>query len=178
MRIDKLILKKNTNECDRKKPNKIIIFILIGAIVILGLSSFFEDSDRKESVMKESVSNQNYEREEEKRLESVLKRINGAGDVSVFISFEDGGEKILARDDRYKSSEENEGKKTSEGESLVVTTKEGSSSKPYVTEERNPEVKGVLVVAKGASSEKVKNEIYDAVKAIYGVSAHRIKVTY
>ncbi len=176
MVIDKLILKKSADEYNRKKPNKIIVFILIGAILILGISSFSGGDDKKEEV--KAVKNLNYEKEEEKRLEDVLKRINGAGDVSVFISFEDGGEKILARDDKYKSSEEKEDKKTSESESLVVTTKEGSSSIPYVTEERKPEVNGILVVAKGASSEKVRNEIYDAVKAIYGVSAHRIKVTY
>ena len=178
MGIDKLILKKSEDECDRKKPNKVIIFILIGAIIILGLGSFLGESDKKENVKDTTVANLNFEKEEEKRLENVLKRINGAGDVSVFISFEDGGEKILARDDKYKSSQDKDEKKTSESESLVITTKEGSSSKPYVTEERKPEVKGVLVVAKGASSEKVRNEIYDAVKAIYGVAAHRIKVTY
>lgn len=37
---------------------------------------------------------------------------------------------------------------------------------------------GVLVVAEGAKDEKVKYEIYEAVKALFGLSAHRIKVTY
>lgn len=161
-----------------KKPNKFIIYLLIGAVAILAVSGFFENGD-KEDKRKEVTSNSEAYEKEEKRLESVLKRINGAGDVSVFISFEDGGEKILARDSKYKSSEEKgDEKKTGESEEIVVMTKDGSSSSPYVTEERRPEVMGVLVVAKGASSDKVKNEMYDAVKAIYGIPAHRIKITY
>ena len=41
-----------------------------------------------------------------------------------------------------------------------------------------PEIDGVLVVASGAASEKVRLEIYDAVKALYGIAAHRIKISY
>ena len=110
-----------------------------------------------------------------------MKKINGAGDVSVFISYEDGGEKILARDTKSKIAEERDEKnasKTSEDESLVVMVDEGSKGKPYITEERKPEVSGILVVAEGASNQNVRNEIYDAIKAVFGVAAHRIKVTY
>jgi len=45
-------------------------------------------------------------------------------------------------------------------------------------EEKTPKIGGVLVVAEGAGDERVRVEIYDAVKAIYGVAAHRIKVAY
>ena len=52
------------------------------------------------------------------------------------------------------------------------------NGEPYVVEEKTPEITGVLVVASGAADEKVRLEIYDAVKALYGIAAHRIKVTY
>ena len=44
--------------------------------------------------------------------------------------------------------------------------------------EKLPYPIGVVVVAEGASDERVRNEIYEAVKALYGLSANRIKVTY
>ena len=63
-----------------------------------------------------------------------------------------------------------------ESDSTVVGTKSGGE--PYVTEQKMPEIDGVLVVASGAASEKVRLEIYDAVKALYGIAAHRIKISY
>ncbi len=183
MGIEKLILRKNqeSEEYNRKKPNKIIIFILISAVLILVLGSFFDGGEKKEEKTEKISYTSEETREEEKRLELILKKINGAGDVSVFISYEDGGEMVLARDIKSKVEEESDGtttSKNSEDESTVVMVEEGSDTSPYVTEERKPEVSGILVVAEGASAEKVRNEIYDAVKAIYGVAAHRIKITY
>ncbi|MBQ3573015.1 MAG: hypothetical protein IJA16_00305, partial [Clostridia bacterium] len=123
-----------------------------------------------------------YEKNQAERLERILKRINGAGEVSVFISIEGGGEKILARDNKNKISREEDADLSvnydEENESVVVMSGKGSSDEPYVVEEKTPRIGGVLVVAKGASDERVRLEIYEAVKAVYGISAHRIRVTY
>ena len=53
----------------------------------------------------------------------------------------------------------------------------GTEEKPFVVKEKLPVPSGVLVAATGAGSEHVKLEIYEAVKALYGISPHRIKVT-
>lgn len=184
MGIKDLILNKDeaSEGCDRKKPNKVIVVILIAAILILAISSFI-DGGKKEPANNEEVNKDfsQFAEEEERRLGMILKKINGAGNVSVFISVDDGGEKILARDIKSKTSEEGakgDSSKSGEDESVVVKVENGSNEKPYIVEERTPEVSGVLVVAEGASSEKVKNEIYDSVKALYGIASHRIKITY
>ena len=166
-----------------KKPNKIIIGIIIFAIAILLFTSVFPDNDDdKISEAEPKINIEKYIENEEKRLSGVLKKINGAGNVSVFISIDDGGEKLLARNNKSKTSDEKsesgETKKDEESESQIVMSGKSSDGNPFVVEEKNPEVIGVLVVADGASSERVRNEIYEAVRSIYGVSPHRIKVTY
>lgn len=167
---------------DRKKPNMIIIWIIIAGIVILAFGDFGTEKEEKKVDTEANIQTEIYEKNQAERLEKILKRINGAGEVSVFISIESGGEKILARDNKSKTSkEEGEGAGLNydeENESAVVMSGKGSLNEPYVVEEKTPQVNGVLVVAKGAADEKVRLEIYEAVKAVYGLSAHRIRVTY
>lgn len=171
------------NDGDRKKPNKIIVFVIITAVVLLAASSFF---DFKGGGSNKSASGSGefdaaaYITEQERRLEQILEKINGAGKVSVYITASGGGEKTLARDSKNKMSKDSDksgGESSSEeSDSTVVGTKTGGE--PYVTEQKMPEIDGVLVVASGAASEKVRLEIYDAVKALYGIAAHRIKISY
>ena len=54
----------------------------------------------------------------------------------------------------------------------------GGNSSPYVVQEKLPYPIGVVVVAEGAKNDNVRNEIYEAVKALYGLAANRIKITY
>ncbi len=165
-------------EGDRKKPNMVIIWIIIIGIVFLAFGGFSPKTENKASDREDINTNlDGYEEEQEERLEQILKKINGAGDVSVFINLEGGGEKILARDDKSKVSQEAEGY-SEERESQIVMVGKSTDGKPYVTEEKAPSVGGILVVAEGASNEKVRIEIYEAVAAVYGVPAHRIRVTY
>ncbi len=168
---------------DKKKPSRIFIWIIIIAVFILGFGGF-SDREEKSVVKKEETASSidTFVQQQEEGLEKILKKINGAGDVSVFITIEGGGEKVPARDNknRYtRESEENPDLITDEeSESQVVMSGKSSSGEPYIIKEKMPEVTGVLIVAEGAADERVRIEIYEAVKALYGMSSHRIKVTY
>ena len=171
------------NDGDRKKPNKIIIFVIVSAVVLLAASSFFDfksTSSGKSAAGSDDFDAAAYITEQERRLEQILEKINGAGKVSVYITASGGGEKTLARDSKNKMSKDSDNgggeSYDEESDSTVVGTK--SDGEPYVTEQKMPEIDGVLVVASGAASEKVRLEIYDAVKALYGIAAHRIKISY
>ncbi len=118
--------------------------------------------------------------ETEKKLEEILSKIKGAGDVDVMIYYSNLGEKIIASDSRTRNEKENRG----EGVESVAEDKEkntvlygGSGNEmPFITEERLPEASGILVIAEGAHNEKVKYEIREAVRALLGVSPNRIRV--
>ena len=60
-------------------------------------------------------------------------------------------------------------------ESTVYRT-EGGTSEPYVVKTLSPEIEGVLVVAEGAGSGIVNRTIVEAVQALFGVEAHKVKV--
>lgn len=184
MSIKDLLITDTTSAEDRKKPSKPLIAAILLALIILIAGSLFDrdDTERIEVEKSHLTEISDFSETEGRHLESILKKINGAGNVSVYISVESGGEKILARDIKSDTSKEELGKndnglsESAESESNVVMS--GKDEVPYIVEETAPQISGVLVVAEGASSEKVRLEIYDAVKALYGISAHRIKIAY
>lgn len=163
-------------DCDKRKPNMLIVWIIIAAIVFLAFGSF-TPSEKEEPEAAERSDGAAYEKEQEQRLARILKKINGAGDVTVYIKLDDGGETVTAKNEKFSVEEEGE-HRTEESEINVVMSDKGSDSEPYVIKEKEPQVAGVLVVATGAADEAVRIKIYEAVKALYGMSPHRIQVTY
>ncbi|MEG2584653.1 MAG: hypothetical protein RSA27_09125, partial [Oscillospiraceae bacterium] len=131
----------------------------------------------------EDVKNQEeYTRLMEERLEATLSKIAGAGMVSVMLIVDSDGEKVFATDTKTKTnkqakSETAESSNTEEEENIVIAG-QGASGQPVIVEEKRPYPSGILVVAEGAKDETVRYEIYEAVKALYDLSPHRIKVTY
>lgn len=160
-----------------KNMNTAVVVLLILAVFFLGFSGCEKSENEKPINKSEVFSKEEYKNQLEVNLKNTLKRINGAGEVSVLIYIDSGGEKILATDERGKTDIDNQSSRKETEESVVLSGK-GSEQAPYVIKEKLPEPVGVIVVADGARDEKIKYEMYDAVKALYGLPAHRIWITY
>ena len=167
----KEILKVEGGNSDKKKPSRIVIWMVIAATAILAFGSF--GAEKKEIVPKGEETQTDYAAEQEVRLEKILKKINGTGDVSVYIKFDDEGEAVTAKNEK-SLTEEGEDSIRSDYESETVVC----DGVPYVVKEKAPQAAGVLVVAEGAANEAVRLKIFEAVKSLYGIAPHRIKVTY
>lgn len=129
-----------------------------------------------------------YEKEDyakylEHKLEQVLGQMEGVGKVSVMITVADQGENIIEKDRTEHASTVTD---TDGGRMEMTTEKEygeetvyeetGGEKMPYVSKEILPEIEGVLIVAEGGDSPRIVSDISDAVKALFQVEAHRIKV--
>ena len=95
----------------------------------------------------------------------------------------DQGEDIIEKDKTEHTStvtntDSGSMEMTTEKESGEETVYEesGGEKAPYVSKEILPEIEGVLVVAEGGDSPRIVSDISDAVKALFQVEAHRIKV--
>ena len=53
---------------------------------------------------------------------------------------------------------------------------DGSSSEPYILQVNKPEISGVVIVAEGATSSKVKYDIQVAVSSLYDISIDKVNV--
>ena len=120
---------------------------------------------------------QDYARQMEEKLEEVLEKMEGAGEVQVFITLSSSEELIVEKDAPVNRSNTAEadaegGSRTinsvDAGENTVYAT-EGNISMPYVVKTVTPRVEGVLVLAQGAGNGTVNKNIADAVQVLFGI---------
>lgn len=159
--------------------NKYVFLILVIGIVLLSLpSNSGKDDGTKESTAEGSET---FRTEDfEKRLEDVLSKIDGAGQVNVLLAVTASGEKIIASDIRISENNTNiEGREQSarEEEKTAVRKSEGSGTNDVVTLKYiYPEFTGAVIIAEGAGSSRVRLDITEAVEAATGLTADKIKV--
>lgn len=171
------------------------IVIIIGMIVIIAGGSFFgkgkvktEKNEPAQSNNVQEVSKLVISEEKsdiEKNIEKILSQIEGAGKVNVMITYVSGKELVPATD--MKRTENDVQEKDSGGGSrntkqhdidskVVFEDSQGGGKKPVILKELQPEVKGVIVVADGASEPQVKENLTRAVQVLVDVPVHRIQV--
>lgn len=174
--------------------DKLVIILLTGAaILLLSVPGFFQSENRKDendtieetaeiSVQKEIDC---YVENLENRLEKILKKVEGVGDVDVMISVKGTREQVILKDsnaskDTSTEVDGNGGNRVSsnfdeEDTTIFLKGQDGEES-PYIVQELEPEISGVLILAEGAGDVSKTNEIIEAVEALFSVPIHKIKV--
>ena len=164
------------------KKNKVLIIVIIIAILVLAFGNFGGENKNSQKTVTEKESSlqiEDYIAENESRLEKILTAVQGAGRVKVMITVSEKSEKVVATDKKSQTKQEVEKENSvrdSVQESTTVIYGSGTEEKPFVVKEKLPAISGVVVAATGAGDEGVKLELYEAVKALYGLSGHRIKI--
>ena len=119
----------------------------------------------------------------EVRLEDILSTVRGAGRVRVLITYSTAGERVAATvSTTDESVSETSGGTTAtrseqsrQMEQPATISIEGGQS-PIILVEKEPEIRGVLVVAEGAADPAVRLDLQRAVQAVTGVSLSCIEV--
>lgn len=164
--------------------------ILILAGILLMVIAIPTEGSKKQAVQTVQSEEKVTGREEgyveglERRLKNRLSQIEGAGRVEVMITLEDYGESVVEKDiekntsQRIQEGGENEKstEKTEEVRQETVYQELDREKEPFVGTERTPKIAGVLVVAQGADATAVKQNISEAVMALFQIDVNRIKV--
>lgn len=146
----------------KNKNNRLICLIFIIGIVLMAAAGGHNEKKETAASVREVT-----EENDEKRLEEILSQIEGAGDVSVMITYYSSAEKDIAYETKTASRADKS--ERSEDKKAVMTDGE-----PMVVKEVYPRVKGVIVTAQGADNSAVKSAVCEAVAASLDVPAHRI----
>lgn len=125
-----------------------------------------------------------YEATYENQLKETLENIVGVEDVTVMINLDATETKVLEKNTVVQSQQTDEvdregGKRKVEDMSRdeqVVIIRNGEQETPIVLKTKKPEIRGVLVVAKGAENLKVKQMVIEAVTRVLDVPNHRVSV--
>ncbi|WP_246597353.1 stage III sporulation protein AG [Faecalicatena faecalis] len=178
------------------KKNQLLILLLIGILLVViaiptpGKKKTEEERDGSRTSSKTMDGNypdssEEYEEYLENRVARTLEYVEGVGKAEVMITLKSSGQKIIEKDQQNTSQKTDEEDSsggtrsvqdnTTDKTSIYEQGSDGSQS-PYVSKELTPEIAGVVVIADGGDNAVVVQNITEAIQALFGVEAHKIKI--
>ena len=148
---------------DIMKKENLVVLLLVG-LLLLVLAIPTEKKENRDMEGKaehiQTEKEKDWQEKMESRLEAVLSRAEGVGEVQVFLTCESSGRKVVEKD-----------------EAKTVYEKDAKGNEqPYITAEEYPRIAGVLVVAKGGGNPVTVEKIQAAVEVLFQVEPHNLKV--
>lgn len=140
---------------------------------------------QEQSPEMDGISSEAYAKRLERRLAEALEHVDGVGKAEVVITMKSTGQKIVEKDRNSSSQtsteeDQNGGTRVVEDRSFdavsIYTQGSDGSQAPYVSQEMLPEIEGVVVIADGGDNAVVVQNVTEAIQALFGVEAHKIKI--
>lgn len=160
---------------------------LLGLLLVIGGAYFDKPVLTKspsENVPVATTQPRSVEEQLESKLANLLSQVKGAGSVSVQVTLETGPAQDFAKNVTHETKtiqEKDAGggvRTTTENKEVqqVLMGKENGLDKPVMVKEVKPVIKGVMVIAEGASDSTVKANLTRAVETGLGLPAHKVTV--
>ncbi|MBR3674365.1 MAG: hypothetical protein IKN65_08885 [Clostridia bacterium] len=198
--IKEKFLAKFENKGNKKTIENLVVFVIILIATIIFINYIWNgDKKNKKNInndQNEIIGSNQFDEQSsvvqnnsgnsalENQLEEILKKLEGVGNVKVLITYAETNKVVpMYNEDIQQSTTQEE-----DTQGGVRTINENSSKKEVVYQENNgqksvvtssvvtPEIKGAVVLAKGASNGVVKSNIIQAVEAATGLPTHKIQV--
>ena len=158
-----------------KKVKHIEIYIAIGLALLLAIIYFSSLRTPKENQTTQDdnlsiniSSSQEYVANLENKLENVLAKVKGAGEVNVIVTLEKGFEYIYVTDEEIRT--------TSDGTTVTTINVIMVDGEPVLKEEIYPVIGGIVVVADGASDVSVKLNMISIIQTITNIDNTKINI--
>ena len=174
------------------KKDQLLILALAGILLLVIALPAEKKRDENEQLEtglslrdeKAGVSQNEYLSNLESRLERALFQMAGVGDVTVMITLKSSAEKVVEKDldmakEAVTESDSQGGARSTQNNSHRETTvyADGNTQgEPYVSKEISPQIEGVVVIAGGGEDSVVKQNITEAVQALFGIDTHKIRI--
>lgn len=157
----------------KKLPQFIKKYKYAALILLIGLALMLlpTGNDKKENTAIPSESTIQQPSIEDK-LEQILSKIDGAGEVKVMLT-EAEGERFIYQTDQDISSSENS---NSESNKTVTVSNAQKCEEGLVVQVEPPVYLGAVVVSQGANKPSVKLALVEAVAKVTGLGANQITV--
>lgn len=125
-----------------------------------------------------------YQSSIQKDLKSILGQIEGVGNIDVMITFESLEKKEIAYNTQESNNttteNDNQGgerviEESQKNLNAIMVNKDGANE-PLILTENYPQIKGVIVVADGASSPDVKYTLLKCVENVLDLPSHKVMI--
>ena len=160
MRIDRDALRLTRERCAAwlRKNRIVVLLALLGCLLLL-----WPTGNKRENVKTETAATGFSLAETEEKLEALLGRIDGAGEVRVMLTLADSGEAVYQVDETVRDG--------GREEQTVLADKA-----PVLVQTRQPRFQGAVVVCEGADRAAVKLAVTEAVASLTGLGSGKIAV--
>jgi stage III sporulation protein AG len=130
------------------------------------------------------TSFRDYEQMYDTQLEEMLNQLPGVSEAKVMVTFESTPDIVYAQNQQSSKQTTNESDKTGVSRTITQTNENGQlvmmhqngNETPVIEKRVMPDIRGVLVVAKGAESARVQEEIKTAIQSVLNVKPYKITV--
>lgn len=166
------------------KKAKLITFLALLGILLITLASFMPPGKNEKT--KNSKNNytetdiNKYTDQLEKKINEIVKQIDGVGNCKVLITMENGVENIYANSEKKMSnSNENLTGTPSHHNDIqrdVVLIDGNDGKQALMVTQKEPTVKGVVVVCQGAENDLVAKRVTDAVSKALHIKINRLSI--
>lgn len=199
-KLNKLINKKDNDHegNDKKKIENLVFFVVVLIVTIVVINTIWngkckttkQENNTISKQLATTVQNNNMPStiqttdDIEEKLENILSKIQGVGDVKVCINYSESSEVVAMYNETSKVSNTEEAD-TSGGtrkiqetdlQKEIVYQEENGEKMPITTKVVQPKIEGAIITAKGASNANTKANIIQAVEAVTGLATHKIQV--
>ena len=160
-----------------KKVKHFEIYLAVGLALIVDIVYFScikSPPSTKEEINKIDNINSNFSTSGEyidyleNKLENVITKVKGAGNVNVVVSLEKGFEYIYATEEETRT--------TSNGTTITTTSVVMVNGQPIIKEEIYPVVNGIVVISSGANDVSVKMNILSIIQTVIDVDNSKISI--
>ena len=199
----KNIIKQEENpEGNNKKKIENLVFFIVVLIITIVVINVIWNGNKKTNNQETNIvnkklaesqdtpsgtselQNNNIKNELESKLEKILSKIQGVGEVQVCINYQESAEVVAMYNENSKTSSTEEtdtsgGVRTiqqTDTQKEVVYNDESGNKTPVTEKIINPKIEGAIITAEGASNSGIKANIISAVEAVTGLATHKIQV--
>ncbi|TFB23838.1 stage III sporulation protein AG [Filobacillus milosensis] len=144
---------------------------------------FLDNKENKPSMSDDDVASELRNRLQDE-LAAALETLKGVSNVQVMLQLEASATKVYEKNtimgtQRTSETDQNGGTRKVEDETVehqTVILRKNNSEEPLLIQQKNPPVRGVLVLAEGVDKLQIKQNVVEAVSRLLDVSTHRIAV--
>lgn len=178
----------------KKKIENLVFFVVILIITIIAINFIWKDPSKNSQAINEVSAGKKLAETEEhidtndlslsEKLETILGKIQGVGEVKVFINYSESSEVVAMYNENSKSSTTEETdtqggvrkiEETDTQKDIIYQENDGVKT-PMTKKVVEPKIEGAIITAKGASNIEIKTSIIQAVEAATGLATHKIQV--
>ena len=188
----KKLFSKESNGEEKKKIENLVVLVLVIIITVVAINYIWNGNKKENKIVTEDSTKKLAENKEEDsksddlemKLENILAKINGVGNVKVLVTYSQTS-RVIPMYDEDSTQTPTEETDSSGGTRI---TNEISSKKDIIYEEKedgkspitqsvvSAKIEGAIVTAEGAQNAEVKTNIIQAVEAVTGLATYKIQV--